>query len=464
MKNTYRTKHVRLIVAVMLVAFATLALPFSAMAYTPAEGAKILNVVTVSYEDTAGTSQTANASSLVTVTLAPAALTVSGPPESGVPGDSGGYDCPPTVDSGETASVMNAISANANGDDSYTIDFSGITPADVANQSVTFSIYNSSGGLDYTASTSEAITLGSAITVGVKTGTDDTLLFDGGVDLETIFDVGDIVVVKESGSPVDYVVVSRTNGTAVSHDNPGGVDHADTGNTNNATAYGELQLAAFQVTINTVTYGSNTTPAFVPATPAPAAGTVVGEMVLVEINVTADSTSQTVDGTVDFNFDTTNSNNDDTSDACQTTFNKAAALVIKKEVSLDNSTFAATASAAPGADLYYRVTVSNPSSSDAEEVVVTDNVPLYTSLYNSAGNFASINYNTAGSGYGGAFNITLGIDATESADEGAGNADGSAAGDTMSFFLGAGNNGATETGGTMGGGDSAIIEYRVTID
>ncbi len=434
------------------------ALPSSALAFSPAEGALILNVVSVHYEDNTGGGHDANASSLVTVSLVPAGLTVSGPPATGVPGDTGLKTCPPTINSGDTSTTINAVSANANGNDTYTLAIANVVPTNANNQSVTYTVRNYAGVI--TPAVAGEYPLGSSLTVGVASA--DTLQFDGGVNLTAMFSIGDIVVVKISGSPIDYRVIGVTNGTAVSHDNPGNVDHSDVGNTNNANAYGTLQLAAFQVTIGGNIYGSNTTPAFTTPATAPPAGTIVGEMALVEVSVSADATSQSISGSVAFDFTTTNSVPNATSDSCSVTVNALANLTIKKEVRnlTAAGSFAATATGKPTDVLEYRVTVTNANPSAANVVVVSDNVPVYTTLVTASGNFA-----TAALNGGTAVNLTSVATDTESATVASGSAGGTAAGSALNFYLGAGNSGgATPAGGTLAGSDEVVLLYQVTID
>ena len=450
-----------LVGALALAVVAAFASP--AMAYTPAKGAKILNVVQVDYQGTGGVgSYQANASTLVTVNLVPAALTFSGPPTSVSPGDTNGSNCPPTVNSGVTTTALNAISANANGDDDYDLSLSGITPTNATNESVTYRILGSDGS-ELVAATSGTTTLsafGSSLLVGVKGGTADTLLFDGGVNLTAMFSVGDIVVVKDATlGNIDYKVKAVTNGTAVSHDNAGATPH-DTLGSLHAETYGELQLEAFSVTIGGTAYGSNTTPAF--DTDVPAAGDVVGEMVLVEVSVSADANSQSNDGTVAFSFDTTDSNSDTTADGCTVTFNKAAKLTIEKQVQniTAGGSIGATATGVTGDVLEYTVTVNNPASSDANTVVVTDAVPVYTTLVTSSGNFATATMGAT------TVDITTVNTDTEDGTVASGDAAGTAAGSAMTFQLGNGNVGisGSETGGTLAGSDTVVIKYRVTID
>ena len=134
-------------------------------------------------------------------------------------------------------------------------------------------------------------------------------------------------------------------------------------------------------------------------------------------------------------------------------------MTIKKEVSTSaTGPWSANTSANPGAALYYNVTVLNPGVSDAEEVVVTDIVPAYTTLYNTGSIIATVSYNSAT-----ADNITQGID-DENPNEASGDTTGVDDGSTMKFYLGTGQDGTDQSGGIMGGGKSAVIKYRVTID
>jgi len=82
-------------------------------------------------------------------------------------------------------------------------------------------------------------------------------------------------------------------------------------------------------------------------------------------------------------------------------------------------------------------------------------VPAYTTLVDDGTNFA-----TAALNGGAAVNISLADD-----DENAGIvASGKVVGSAITFYLGAGQQGTTATGGTMAAGDTIVISYQVKVD
>jgi fimbrial isopeptide formation D2 family protein len=115
------------------------------------------------------------------------------------------------------------------------------------------------------------------------------------------------------------------------------------------------------------------------------------------------------------------------SDATKTTVTvTSATLTVSKDVSTDGSTWGA-ANAAPGATLYYRITVTNPSATtNANNVVISDPQPQFTTYdggsakanttagvtYADAGNAVLTDANAVDDGYD--FNVTTGNTATYS--------------------------------------------------
>ena len=120
---------------------------------------------------------------------------------------------------------------------------------------------------------------------------------------------------------------------------------------------------------------------------------------------------------------------------------------------LIGAAWGATATGNPGDILEYQVTVTNASGS-ATSVVVTDAVPAYTTLVESAGNFAAV--------FNGAIvvDITTVNTDTEDTAVASGDATGTAAGSAITFYIGTGN--TNSTGGTVVTPYSIV--YSVTIN
>jgi uncharacterized repeat protein (TIGR01451 family) len=439
---------VRLAVFATALAFAgQAAVPSSVLAQTAAD-ATILNVVTVDYSDASGTSNfQATASSSVTVNLVEAAATVSGRPTNAAPGDTAVIPIELTVDSGATASYLFAITANSNGGDTYDLSAAIDAVSNVSGETATTQVVAADGTTAVGGANPATVDLGGSVITNV-TGL-NTLEFPGGT-LNNIA-LGDIVVVDG----VDYEVGSVTAGSAPSHDNTGGVAHVDVGTTT-AEVAGSLTLIAN-------TSGSNTNPAF----GAPLVGEVVAEQILVTVDVTAITTVAGTDGTVDFDL-SVNPDGDpgliaDVQD--HTTTFTAVNLSIQKDVRnvTAGGTFAASAAGDPGDVLEYQLTITN-NGGNATAVIVTDTVPDYTTLQDSAfgaGLFAQVDLNA-----GGAVDITTASndDANEDVNVGTGNAAGTAAGSALNFYVGAANSDASDTGGTMTGTDTVVVIYQVQID
>jgi len=122
----------------------------------------------------------------------------------------------------------------------------------------------------------------------------------------------------------------------------------------------------------------------------------------------------------------------------------------------------------PGDTLEYALVVENDSLGSTQNVVATDPVPAYTTL----STWATGGYgNTSGADVFAAVDdsvdyveVTVVNSDTESATLGAANASGTSAGSALTFYLGDGGTDASDTGGTLAGGETITVVYRVTID
>ena len=142
-----------------------------------------------------------------------------------------------------------------------------------------------------------------------------------------------------------------------------------------------------------------------------------------------------------------------------------------QSISIDGANFTfydGGVSGDPGDTLEYALVIENNSLGDTQGVVATDPVPAYTTLstwatggYGNTGGavvFAAVDDGTDYS------EVTITDGDTESGTLGAANAAGTAAGSILTFYLGDGGSDATDTGGTLDGGESITVVYRVTID
>lgn len=132
-----------------------------------------------------------------------------------------------------------------------------------------------------------------------------------------------------------------------------------------------------------------------------------------------------------------------------TTNASMASLSVTKQVSTDGSTWGATASAAPTATLYYRITVTNSGLGTANNVVITDPTPTYTTYVAGSAKRAT----------GAAVNYAA-VGATALDDDTAGTPD-----DGYDFNVTTANT-ATYNVGTLssGAGNAVQLFFRVTIN
>lgn len=444
-----------LVAALAITALAAIGSPGTAEANSTAN-ATILNVVRVDYKDISGqNSFAANASTIVTVNLVKAALNPSAAPT----GANGNplLSCLPAFDtaSGTTISALYALTASANGQDTYKLSIAN-TPKNVNNASVVYSTLTKDGVVAAVAPGTRV--LGSAIPTGVVSA--NTLQFPGGALAG--FEIDDIVIVQTAAGKKAFLVTAVNPGAAPIFSHTGDVAYTDaTGAFTTPEVKGTLTLGAYAdktITLNstndTTFGGGGTAPVFDNPLSAATLGLPVGEMVLVKVSVAA-STNTLLDGTVDYILTSTDSalvNPSTSTIACSVGTFKAPTLSIKKEVrnfSTDpTGDFIATATGNPGQILEYRVTVTN-TGGQAAQVTVADAVPSYTSLVTHAGSYGS------GSGSGAstdliarvsdgtnAVNLTLGAADSEiqplagGVETGFGKAADVTAGSPITFYLG----------------------------
>jgi uncharacterized repeat protein (TIGR01451 family) len=387
-----------LFAALALGALAAFGSPETASANSTAN-TTILNTVRVDYKDASGTNSfAANASTIVTVNLVKSALNPSGAPTgAGVPG----LTCLPALDtaSGTAISALYALTASANGQDTYTLTMGAPTPHNVVNAAVTYNILKFDGTLDGQPQPVGGVAtrvLGSAIPTAVLSA--NSLEFPGGALAG--FSVNDIVIVPTFGGVNRaFLVTAVSAGTAPVFSHTGNTAYTDaTGALTTPEVKGSLTLGAYanqSITLNGVATGfggGGTAPAF--TTPATAAilGVPVSEMALVQVNVSAQTiqTTPQLDGTVDYVLTTTASGgtNPATIGCLAVGTFKAPTLSIKKEARnfSTSGAFGATANGNPGELLEYRVTVTN-TGGQAAQVVVADAVPVYTTLTAFSGSY-----------------------------------------------------------------------------
>ena len=366
--------------ALAISALAAIGSPGTASANSTAN-TTILNTVRVDYRDATGTNSfSASASASVTVNLVKAPLNTFGAP-TGANGSPalvclGAFDAPA---SGIINSLY-ALTATANGSDTYNFSMPAPTPHNVTGQTATYSILKSDGTLENLAPATRV--LGSAIPTRVVS--DTVLEFPGGALAG--FAIGDMVTVQTTGGPKAFLVTGVTAGQAPVYSNGGGTAYSVLGTMTLPEIKGTLTLGPWAnttYTLNTAgdtTFGGgNTAPTFNSTNPA-TLGLPVAEMVLVKVAVSAQSTL--VDGTVDFALNMTAQGGTNPSQiGCNVGTFKAPTLSIKKEARnfTQNGAFGGTANGNPGEILEYKVTVSN-AGGQAAQVVVADAVPAYTTL------------------------------------------------------------------------------------
>jgi len=412
--------------------------PQSAHAGT-AQNAKILNVVTVTYYDAGGLTQHQAATStsvLVALKQAPLNVTTIKPFQ--------------TVDSGLPTTSYVALTATANGQDTYKVNFSD-TMSNLSNSphtvgtNITTDTTGSNAGAIATGGT---VQLGatSIVSVDAPSGTTQKVYIPGGT-LNTIT-TGSIVVINS----VSYTVTGTSAGSAASYDQTG-----------TQTATGTLTPEV----LGYIILGQNSTDGeLAPSLSGSVAGTIIGERKFLQITDTATVNSLTLPGTDSFSVSTDTTSGGNTAALVSSdvaTFNYVA-LNITKTVSSNTGK--------PGDVLEYTVTVVNTSPGNASKVVITDTVPAYTTLVSgssygsgTAGNIFATIYDSTNT-----VNVTLDPTDSETQPGGAGAITGFGgtvggavtAGTGISFYLGTGA--SNNAGGNIAPTKTYTIKYQVKIN
>ncbi len=323
---TINSNHLIRIAAGILAA-AALLLPASAQASTAAN-TQIANTATVSYQDAGGVAQTpVTASVTVTVTLVPAAVTISSPANQ-------------TISQGQSATLTYTVTGNANGPDTYNLS-STATPTNISAVTVTVPANVVLGGTTLAAN-------------AVAGNTSITVPYDG-VGGATVNGIGAGSVIVIGGNP--YTVAA------------GGVSKNAPANT--ATITLTTAIAGATVNAGAIVGEQKTFTATVPS------GTVSsGSSGSQSVSTTATSATapnpaatQTTPTVITVNRPT---------------------LTVQKLVSTDGgATFGASGSAAPGTSLVYKIIATNTGATNAQAVAFTDVVPQYLAYVNGSGKFAT---------------------------------------------------------------------------
>jgi hypothetical protein len=327
MKTPKRTSIIsRIGFSVMLMLTALAVAPQYAAANT-ASNTAIINTVTVNYKDAGAVAQTpVTAYATVTVTLVAAAPTLS------TPGDQNS-----TL--GTPANFTYTVTSNANGPDTYTLSTS-------ANGG---SVTNSTHML-----TSSAVPSVGSVTLGATTA------------------ISSIAIPLNTDTPIT-VPSDGVSG--------GGVNGISAAAGNNKVVINGLLYTVISVVDNPFIAGTPVTSTITVNGPAQAAltnGTLIAEqktitLVVTPLTMNATITNETVTTVISAKGSFATAATDST-----TTTVLPANLTVTKEVSTDGITWGATANAAPGAALYYRITVHNGGAANATVVSITDPLTSYT--------------------------------------------------------------------------------------
>jgi len=434
-------------------------------------GATILNTVQVDYKDAGGVqSFSANATTSTTVNLVKSGLTYSGMPTGAAKGKTAAMPSNQTVDSGSTASYLIALTANANGGDTYNLSRAIGAVTNMISNTVTFSTMRNDGTTVITAYGAGPATVALGASV-IQNNTANTISIPGNSNLAALITLNSAGYKVLVVGGVDYIVTGIAGGTAPSNTHVGNTYY------NNVGAATAETLAV--ITLGANTAGSNTTPALTPSDPA-LKGTVVAEQILVKVDVTGTvGPTAGTDGTVAFTLTTTDSSsgNSQTTSTVTTTF-RASNLQVRKTVkNVTKATgYLASTTGDPGDILEYKVEINNAGASTAKVVTGTDAVPIYTKLVCGVGALgatvctgtltdiiATISDGTTTT------NITYGwkdVNECLSPGVGAGGAGGFTEGSPLYFYMGNTTtcNGLTPAGGTVNAGATYTILYRVKVN
>jgi uncharacterized repeat protein (TIGR01451 family) len=313
-------------VLLVMVCWLSLTIPATAFAATAANSV-ISNTVTVNYEDGAGNAFPAQTdTATVTVTLVQGAPTLSSPADLSITTIVG--DSVYTIDSG------------ANGPDTYTLSSAVADVAGAPNVNTT--VFRNATD----SATINSIALGaSSVYTGVTIPASPTIT---------------AVAVPADGSAGSEVNGIQAGDTVVVN----GVAHTVDSVTDNASGTSTLNLVG-----------------------AASANVVTAGMTIAERGSFIRRSTNDSNGTVDVTTTATDSGSNSNSDIVRIAYS-VANVSVTKEVSTDGgASYAATANAASGSTLTYRVTVTNASATQAaSNIVVTDllDVNFVTYSVNSA--------------------------------------------------------------------------------
>ncbi len=310
----------------------------------------IRNTVTVSFDDAGGNAQTPVSDFIeVTVSLVESAPILSDPTDG-------------TTDSATPYDYTYTLTSTANGPATYQLAVDLTTASAFISGSTTEFLQGGVAIVGPNQLPLGASTVASAVTLGGAVGntTDITVPSD---DLNTDsavngIAIGDFVVIQDTLFKVTNI--NDTNGGAFNATSTITVEGTGTANVNAIVTnlIAEQQTFTLRVTPGTVT----------------------------------DTTDQTID--VDISVDKALAT--EALDSTQTTV-QVAALSVTKEVAVDadnngieDGPYAATANAAPGNTLIYRITVTNNGSANATNVVITDPLVAFTLYTNLSAKSSSI--------------------------------------------------------------------------
>lgn len=305
---------------VLLVLAALAVTPHHAAANTAAN-TKIINFATVNYKDSTNTTaQTpVTAFATVTVTLVAVAPTLTAP-----------ADQNSTLGSAATFSYN--ITTNANGPDTYALSTS-------ANGG---SVTNSTHIL-----TSSAVPSAASVVLGAST----------------------IVTPITIAAATDTAITVPSDGVADATPSVNGIVGGDT------VVINSLVYSVISVVDNAA--GTSTITVNGPASAALPYGTLISERKTFTLDVTPLTMNATITNETVTTIISAKGTGAAAADTTVTTV-LPANLTVTKEVSTDGSTWGATANAAPGNTLYYRITVTNTGAANATAVVITDPLTSYT--------------------------------------------------------------------------------------
>jgi uncharacterized repeat protein (TIGR01451 family) len=303
-----------------------LALTASSALASTAANTVITNTATVNFNDAGGVAQAAvSASASVTVTLVPAAVTLTSPPNQ-------------TISQGTSATLTYTVTSSANGPDTYNLA-STATPTNDSSVTPALPASISLGGT----------TLAAAAANG---DTSVTVPYDG-VAGATVNGIGAGSVIVVGGSA--YTVTSVTK-------NPG----VNTTTIAISTVIAGGAVAAGQIV------GERKT--FIETVPSG--------------NITSGSSgSQSVSTTATSGTAPNPSATQTT--ATVITVNRPTLTVTKQVSTDGGATFGATGNAPPGTVLIYKITATNTGATNATAVAFTDALPAYLTYQAATGKFAT---------------------------------------------------------------------------